>query len=137
MDMDKWPAMRELFTKTFKGKTRTEWEKIFDGTDACCTPVLEYPELEMEPGREGDQRPAVTLRETPCLAQKEGAGREDAAKYGQGAGVAGNGYAGTSLSAGQGGEDLLQDWTGWVKGQDYVVSKGGLTVKLPDEKSRL
>jgi alpha-methylacyl-CoA racemase len=137
MDMDEWPKLRQLFTDTFKSKTRSEWEKIFDGTDACCTPVLEYPELETESGREGDQRPAVTLRETPCLAQKEGAGRQDAAKYGQGSGVPGDGYVGQPLAAGHGGEDTLCDWTGWVKGKDYVVSKGGLTIKVPDEKSRL
>lgn len=137
MDMSTWPDLRQLFTKTFKSKTRTEWERVFDGTDACCTPVLEYPELETEPGREGDQRPAVTLRETPCLAVKEGAGRSDAAKYGQGSGVSGDGYIAQPLAPGQGGEDTLSDWTGWVKGQDFVVSKGGLAVKHPDEKSRL
>jgi alpha-methylacyl-CoA racemase len=137
MDMSTWPELRQLFTKTFKSKTRTEWEKIFDGTDACCTPVLEYPELETEPGREGDQRPAVTLRETPCLAVKEGAGWSDPAKYGQGSGVSGDGYSAQPLAPGQGGEDTLSDWTGWVKGKDYVVSKGGLAVKHADEKSKL
>lgn len=137
MDSSLWPELKSLFTTTFKSKTRTEWEKVFDGTDACCVPVLEYPELESEPGREGDQRPAVTLRETPCLAQKEGVGRSDAAKYGQGDGVKGDGYEASNLGAGCGGEETLREWAGWVKGQDYVVTKGGLGVKLPEEKSRL
>jgi len=51
-----WPKLKETFTKLFKEKTRSEWERIFDGTDACCTPVLEYGELWKDRHREGDQR---------------------------------------------------------------------------------
>lgn len=32
---------------------------------------------------------------------------------------------------------MLCDWMGWVKGKDYVVSKGGLIIKVFDEKLRL
>jgi alpha-methylacyl-CoA racemase len=34
-DNEKWPAMKELFAAKFASKTRDEWCKIFDGTDAC------------------------------------------------------------------------------------------------------
>ncbi|CAI4210318.1 unnamed protein product [Parascedosporium putredinis] len=62
-----WPAMRALFARTFAAKTRSEWEAVFDGTDACCVPILDYEELRSDPQREGDQRHFVTLRDTPCF----------------------------------------------------------------------
>lgn len=36
--------LRKLFAEKFKTKTRDEWAAIFDGTDACCTPVLTFTE---------------------------------------------------------------------------------------------
>ncbi|RKQ71897.1 alpha-methylacyl-CoA racemase [Litorimonas taeanensis] len=33
----------------FKSKTRQEWEDIFDGSDACVTPVLDYQEAAEHP----------------------------------------------------------------------------------------
>jgi alpha-methylacyl-CoA racemase len=38
--------LRALFTDRFAAKTQTEWVQIFDGTDACCTPVLTFSEAE-------------------------------------------------------------------------------------------
>lgn len=128
-DESNWPSIKTLLEKTFLSKTRSEWETIFDGTDACCTPVLEYPELETEAGREGDQRPVVTLRETPCLAVRTGAGREDAGLYGQGRGVEGDGYGGVALTPGSGGEERLRDWAGWKKGREFDIEGGGLVSK--------
>ncbi|CRK18421.1 hypothetical protein BN1723_011582 [Verticillium longisporum] len=125
-DPQVWPAMRALFTDVFLSKPRTEWEAIFDGTDACCTPVLEYPELESEAGREGDLRPAVTLVETPCLAVVAGA--KDA-RQGQGPGVPGDGYVGIPLRPGDGGEAVLQEWLGWSSGKEFEVLRGGLVLK--------
>jgi alpha-methylacyl-CoA racemase len=40
MDREQWPAMKERFAAVFRTKTRDEWTAIFDGTDACATPVL-------------------------------------------------------------------------------------------------
>lgn len=128
-DTERWPELKKLFEQAFASKTRSEWEAVFDGTDACCTPVLGYEELETGKGREGDQRPVVTLRETPCLAVKEGAGSQDASLYGQGRGVEGSGYEAVPLSPSQGGEETLEQWAGWAKGRDYAVSKGGLVLK--------
>src|SRR2546430_14745085 len=39
-DRSQWPAMREIFSKTFKSKTREEWVRTFEGSDACFAPVL-------------------------------------------------------------------------------------------------
>ncbi|KAI0119949.1 CoA-transferase family III domain-containing protein [Nemania sp. FL0031] len=121
-DRDTWPEMKAAFETTFKSKTRSEWEAIFDGTDACCLPVIEYGELENEPTREGDQRPMVTLRETPCLAVDE------KAKEGQGAGVPGSGYGAHPLGLGEGGEEALKKWFGLLKGRDFHVDGGGLVL---------
>ncbi|WP_433712250.1 CaiB/BaiF CoA transferase family protein [Nocardia sp. CA-084685] len=41
--------LKKLFTEKFKTKTRDEWAAIFDGTDACTTPVLTFTEAEQNP----------------------------------------------------------------------------------------
>ncbi|KAG0646422.1 Isopenicillin N epimerase component 2 [Hyphodiscus hymeniophilus] len=132
-DREAWPGMKGLFERTFKSKTRNEWEEIFDGTDACCTPVLDFKELEKDPKREGDQRPAVTLRGSPSLALSKGPASRDPST-GQGPGVEGESYSGTTLYPGQGGEDMLKAWLGWRKGKEYEVENGGLVRK---ESSKL
>jgi alpha-methylacyl-CoA racemase len=117
-----WPMLKNFFTQKFKTKTRDEWEKIFDGTDACCTPVFTHDELEKQ-GHE--QRPAVTLKSTPGYAVQEGdAGRE--AAVGQGVGVEGSGWREEGLRPGNGGEETLKQWLGWSKGRQYTEEKGGL-----------
>ncbi|KAI1485183.1 CoA-transferase family III [Biscogniauxia mediterranea] len=133
-DRASWPAMRRAFAEAFARRSREEWEAVFDGTDACCTPVLEYAELERgrrgggKGAREGDQRPFVGLRDTPCLAVDERPG-DDPSVHGQGEGVPGGGYAPSVLYPGQGGEEALREWFGWARGRDYDVEGGGLVVK--------
>jgi alpha-methylacyl-CoA racemase len=39
-----WPAMQRLFARTFKTKTRAQWCKVFEGSDACFAPVLSWSE---------------------------------------------------------------------------------------------
>jgi alpha-methylacyl-CoA racemase len=43
-DRSRWPQMRAMFQKTFKSKTRDEWCKVFEGSDACFAPVLSWSE---------------------------------------------------------------------------------------------
>lgn len=45
MDKTKWPMMQEKFTEIFKTKTRSQWCEIFEGTDACVSPVLSEDEV--------------------------------------------------------------------------------------------
>ncbi|WP_037363546.1 CaiB/BaiF CoA transferase family protein [Nakamurella lactea] len=35
-----WPAAKQRIADIFAGRTRLEWERIFEGQDACVTPVL-------------------------------------------------------------------------------------------------
>lgn len=122
-----WPELRRVIESKFKEKTRLEWERVFDGSDACVTPVLGLSELEKDDER-GDQRPAVTLRDTPSLALK--AGREDRdVREGQGEGVIGDGWSENMLRPGQGGEVMLQQWLGWKRGRDFDIENGGLILK--------
>ncbi|PYH98387.1 CoA-transferase family III [Aspergillus ellipticus CBS 707.79] len=117
-DKDNWPALRKAFAKRFKEKTRAEWEAVFDGTDACATPVLEQDELEAS-GFE--QRPIVHLAETPGLPIAANDG----------------GWTGGGLAPGTGGEGTLKTWLGWEKGRDYDVRHDGALVQLPDGKAKL
>ncbi|KAK3378005.1 alpha-methylacyl-CoA racemase [Podospora didyma] len=125
-DRENWPEMRRVFEETFKTKTRAEWESVFDGTDACCTPVYEYSEMEGNPKTEGAQRPSVTLRDTPCLAVRKDSSN---ARDGQGPGVEGEGYVGYHLAIGDGGAAMLGKWLKWTDGKDFSVEQGGAVLK--------
>ncbi len=48
-DRSHWPALREKLTKIFLGRSRADWTKIFEGTDACVTPVLDLAEAAVHP----------------------------------------------------------------------------------------
>ncbi|KAK3359013.1 alpha-methylacyl-CoA racemase [Lasiosphaeria hispida] len=130
-DREHWPEMRKVFEERFNTKSRDAWEAIFDGTDACCTPVLEYAEMEDNPAREGDQRPSVTLKESPCLAVRRDASQPS---HGQGLGVEDEGYVGTPLVPGEGGVAVVEQWLKWTEGNEFTVQNGVLVMK---EKSKL
>jgi alpha-methylacyl-CoA racemase len=49
MDAKRWPALKEKLAEIFKAKTRDEWAAIFEGTDACVTPVLSLDEAANHP----------------------------------------------------------------------------------------
>jgi alpha-methylacyl-CoA racemase len=49
MDRDAWPQLRIRIAETFATKTRLEWEKVFEGTDACVVPVLSVREAPSHP----------------------------------------------------------------------------------------
>jgi len=48
-DRTRWPEMRDAFAKTFKTKTREEWCRVFEGSDACFAPVLSWSEARRHP----------------------------------------------------------------------------------------
>ena len=112
-DRTTWPALGESFRKRFLEKTRQEWEQVFAGKDACCTPVISQVELE-EQGYE--QRPAVSLTGSPGLPIPLT-----------------EAWSSRGLSPGDGGEKMLEDWMGWKRGKEFQVEGGGL-VKLEASK---
>ena len=48
-DRTRWPEMRDAFAKTFKTKTREEWCRVFESSDACFAPVLSWSEARRHP----------------------------------------------------------------------------------------
>ena len=48
-DRSRWSELRALFTQIFKSKTRDEWCKAFEGSDACFAPVLSFSEARRDP----------------------------------------------------------------------------------------
>jgi len=45
-DRRRWPALHTLFDGVFRTRTQAEWTAVFDGTDACVTPVVEADSLD-------------------------------------------------------------------------------------------
>nr|XP_013816554.1 PREDICTED: alpha-methylacyl-CoA racemase isoform X2 [Apteryx mantelli mantelli] len=74
-----WPKMKKMFASIFAQKTQTEWCSIFDGTDACVTPVLSFDDAASHKHNKqrgsfikNDQeeispRPAPLLSRTPAV----------------------------------------------------------------------
>ncbi len=48
-DRAKWIERRAIYAQVFASKTRDEWVEIFEGTDACVAPVLDWDEVEQHP----------------------------------------------------------------------------------------
>ncbi|MRJ75725.1 CoA transferase [Aeromicrobium sp. SMF47] len=48
-DFARWGELRQMLTEAFASRTRAEWEKVFDGTDACVAPVLSIEEAYTHP----------------------------------------------------------------------------------------
>ncbi|XP_045704083.1 alpha-methylacyl-CoA racemase [Phyllostomus hastatus] len=79
MSMTDWPEMKKKFADIFAKKTRVEWCQIFEGTDACVTPVLTLEEAShhdhnrargsfLTDARQGvSPRPAPLLSRTPAV----------------------------------------------------------------------
>jgi alpha-methylacyl-CoA racemase len=44
-----WPVLREHFAGVFATRSRDEWAQVFDGTDACVSPVLTMAEAPVHP----------------------------------------------------------------------------------------
>jgi Predicted acyl-CoA transferases/carnitine dehydratase len=49
MDQKAWPEIKKRFAEVFASRTRDEWAKVFEGTDACVTPVLAFGEVAAHP----------------------------------------------------------------------------------------
>lgn len=73
-----WPELRRIFTERFASKSQADWTEIFDGTDACVTPVLSFDQVSSHPHNQerhsfikdssGEEfpRPAPVLSRTPA-----------------------------------------------------------------------
>lgn len=48
-DRQEWPATHRRFEAHFASRTQDEWMQVFDGTDACVAPVLNFEEAPQHP----------------------------------------------------------------------------------------
>ena len=48
-DRSRWPEMKKIFAEKFNTRTRDEWCKVFEGSDACFAPVLSFTEAQRDP----------------------------------------------------------------------------------------
>ncbi|KAM8961173.1 alpha-methylacyl-CoA racemase [Pelodytes ibericus] len=79
MSFSDWPELRKIFAGKFLERTQAEWCQVFDGTDACVTPVLSFNDVaahqhNQERGSfisddkgEISPRPAPVLSRTPAV----------------------------------------------------------------------
>lgn len=49
MDRNSWRGLKDKVAKAIRGKTRAEWEEVFEGSDACVAPVLSMTEALRHP----------------------------------------------------------------------------------------
>ena len=111
-DRKGWPELRERFAAAIAAKTREEWERIFEDSDACVAPVLSMSEVEKHPHnvarrtfvrRDGvlQPGPAPRFSRTTCEMGAASAGR------------------------GVGGEGILQEW-GFAAADINALKKAGV-----------
>ncbi len=48
-DRSGWPELRRRFAAAFRARTRDEWCRVFEGSDACFAPVLTFAEARAHP----------------------------------------------------------------------------------------
>ncbi|KIW16026.1 hypothetical protein PV08_06077 [Exophiala spinifera] len=111
-DRTHWPAMKRRFEAIFRTKSMAEWRAVFDGTDACVSPVLAWDEVE------APYRPLVELSGSPS---RDVSVQEDFPE----------------LEKGQGCGEVLSEWVPHVQGKMSVddktkvlTMKNGRDVKL-------
>ncbi|XP_072920287.1 alpha-methylacyl-CoA racemase [Hemitrygon akajei] len=75
MSQSDWPEMKRIFAEAFAAKSQEQWCKIFDGTDACVTPVLSFEEALNHPHNQErgsfvtDENGQVSPRPAPILSR--------------------------------------------------------------------
>ncbi len=89
---ERWPEVRARLKEVFKTKSRDDWCEIFEGSDACVAPVLDFTEAPQHPqnvaretyvdiGGVVQPAPAPKFSRTPCETPEaphaEGADSDD------------------------------------------------------------
>jgi alpha-methylacyl-CoA racemase len=97
MDRKAWPEHSKKIAGVVKTKTRDEWMKVFDGTDACVAPVLSMEEAPKHPHNAERQ----TFRTVDGIVQPGPAPR-----FSRTAGA----INGPPAKAGQHSAEVLKDW---------------------------
>jgi alpha-methylacyl-CoA racemase len=76
-DTSQWPRRRKLLEQAFRTRPRDAWSAVFEGTDACAAPVLNWDEAPAHPHNRNRETfveisgvvqpaPAPRFSRTPC-----------------------------------------------------------------------
>jgi len=85
-ESEHWPEMTARFSRVFKTRTRDEWCAVFEGKDACVSPVMDLDEAASHPHNQeralfvdidgvSQPGPAPRLSRTPGKASEPGGPR--------------------------------------------------------------
>jgi alpha-methylacyl-CoA racemase len=88
LDRDGWPVLRERLAALFRTRTRDEWCRLLEGTDACVAPVLSLTEAPDHPHNQArgsfvdvggvvQPAPAPRFSRTPCARPDPPASGDD------------------------------------------------------------
>ncbi|CRG83579.1 Isopenicillin N epimerase component 2 [Talaromyces islandicus] len=118
-DRGNWPVLKKLIGQRFGSKTQRHWRDVFDGAQACVTPVLDADDMDSSP-------PLVQLSETPSLPLPDETGRIP------------------QLEPGEGSEEICQSWLGprstfdpaglVIDGSSRILSRRSSTAGLVAEE---
>lgn len=61
-----WENSKELFAKVFSSKTQAEWCKVFNDTDSCVVPVLEFDRA-LEHPHNAHRRSFIPCKDGPAV----------------------------------------------------------------------
>lgn len=67
MNRNRWPAMRAAIAQIVRQRTRDEWVRSWEGTDACISPVLDWQEAPRHPHHQA----RGTFRRLSSVEQKQ------------------------------------------------------------------
>ena len=124
-DREGWPYMRNVFERRFHERTRDEWEMVFQGRDACVTPVKEMEELEAE---QWVNRIPVNVR----------SGSEFSSALGDDVHPSdGVGWSSTGMETGHQAEHVLEQWLGWRRDREWTEDQGVYMKISRTERSKL
>jgi alpha-methylacyl-CoA racemase len=110
-DRGRWPEMKEAFARVFRTKTRDEWCKVFDGSDACFAPVLSWSEARQDPHNQA-RGAYVSVNDVEQPAPAPRYSRTPAA------------VRGAPPERGEGGLQALKDWGFGAKDIEGLKSRG-------------
>jgi len=82
MDRAQWPRLKRQFAEMFRSRTRAEWVRLLEGTDACFAPVLDWHEAPRHPHNAArgtfmelagvvQPAPAPRFSLTPCAVPRQ------------------------------------------------------------------
>ncbi|GGZ13296.1 CoA transferase [Novosphingobium colocasiae] len=117
-DQSRWGELRAAIAGVFATKTRAEWTALFDGTDACVSPILDMDEMKDHP----------VVRERALLVETDGVvGPAPAPRFAQTPGAVRHGTLDPAVSS----REALKAW-GIPEATIATLAEAGIIPAGPD-----